>query len=125
MHLNKIGKIVEKAWLGLPDHYPDIDVEHFIIMPNHLHGLVEIKEAPRRGGFLNPPLQKAFGLTEIIRGFKTWSAREVNSLRNTKGVPLWQRSFYDKIIRDEKQLFTILEYIRYNPQRWADDEENI
>ena len=73
----------------------------------------------------NPPLQKAYGLSEIIRGFKTWSARQINENLDIPKNPIWQRSFYDKIIRDEKQLYAIAEYIQSNPLNWEKDQDNI
>jgi hypothetical protein len=63
-------------------------------------------------------------LPEIIRGFKTFSARRVNELRETRGVPIWQRNYYEHVIRDEESLNRIREYILNNPAEWAYDPEN-
>lgn len=65
---------------------------------------------------------KRHGVPEIVRGFKTYSSCRINELRKTKGTPVWQRSFYDRIIRNEEELNRIREYILYNPARWRNDE---
>jgi REP element-mobilizing transposase RayT len=122
VHLSDIGKIVTKEWSNLLNHYPNIGLDEFVIMPNHVHGIIEITTG--RGGFRNPPLQKQYGLPEIVRGFKTWSARKINEHQNTEYIPFWQRSFYDHIIRNEKELYAIRKYIRNNPLQWELDQEN-
>jgi hypothetical protein len=63
-------------------------------------------------------------LPEIIRGFKTFSARRINDLRNTPGTPIWQRNYYEHIIRNEQELTRIREYVANNPLQWEDDREN-
>ncbi|MBN2045328.1 MAG: transposase [Anaerolineales bacterium] len=117
------GKIAHQTWLELPNHYPGTGIEPFIIMPNHLHAIIEIGST---GGFSdcvaveNPPEKvKEYSLTEIIRAFKTWSARRINLMNDTTGAPFWHRSFYDRIIRNEGELHAIEKYIQSNPQRWV------
>jgi REP element-mobilizing transposase RayT len=63
-------------------------------------------------------------LSEIVRGFKTFSSRRINIFRGTPGVPVWQRNYYEHIIRDDADLHRIREYIEQNPARWAEDDEN-
>jgi REP element-mobilizing transposase RayT len=126
MRLSELGEVVQDAWKDLPQHYTYVNLDEFVIMPNHVHGIVQIMEIDQitgRGGFLNPPLQQRHDLSEIIRGFKTWSARNANRLTNTPGAHVWQRSFYDHIIRDEDDLNAIRNYIRYNPLKWETDSE--
>jgi REP element-mobilizing transposase RayT len=132
MHLNPSGRIAEGAWTDLPNHYPHVHLDVFIIMPNHVHGIIFLLNDERRDRFRNLslpddnhsatpnnevsiPRQKRHGLSEIMRGFKTWSARRINQHRNAIGSPVWQRSFYDHIIRS---------YIRKNPLNWEHDQEN-
>ncbi len=122
MRLSAAGEIVDQCWRELPRYYPHVKVEPYVVMPNHTHAIIEIQSD--RGGLGNPPLQKAHGLTEIIRGFKTLSSRQINERNDTGGAPFWQRSFYDVIIRDEKQLQAIQRYILNNPNLWEEDEEN-
>ena len=97
-------------------------------MPNHIHGIIFLEEVVSRNvgdGFKPSPTQKAHGLSEIIRGFKTFSARKINVLNSSEGKHFhWQRSFYDHIIRDERALENIREYILHNPLKWKTDAEN-
>lgn len=78
--------------------------------------------APTRVG-LNPTPTK-HGLPEIVRALKTFSARRINEMRNTPGVPIWQRNYYEHIIRNDESLHRIREYIVNNPAQWALDREN-
>ena len=74
-----------------------------------------------REGFKPSPTTKKHGLTEIVRGFKTFSARRINTMRDTPGQRVWQGSFHDHIIRDETDLNRLREYILTNPGRWEKD----
>jgi len=121
--LNDSGAIVEDAWRDLPSHYLNLDLDAFIVMPNHFHAIAILdKDGADRFGNLS--LRKGHDLSEIVRGFKTWSARRVNEHEGNTGIPLWQRSFYDHIIRDDKDLESIREYIVNNPFKWELDKEN-
>lgn len=77
-----------------------------------------------RAGFKPAPTIKHHGLPEIIRAFKTFSSRQINKIKNTPGNSLWQRNYYEHIIRNEDDLNKIREYIMQNPMRWDEDEEN-
>ena len=77
-----------------------------------------MKPAPTRDV---PRLQ---GLPEIVRAFKTFSARRINELRGTAGTPVWQRNYYERVVRNERELNAIREYIRANPLNWHLDKEN-
>jgi putative transposase len=128
MVLNPLGEIVLHAWMTLPTHYSHVKLDEIIVMPNHIHGIVMLLE-DRRDRFRNLSLrglhqQKRHGLSEIIRGFKTWSARRINQIQNTPGTPVWQRSFYDHIIRDDDDLNRIRSYIIENPLTWNQDRNN-
>ncbi len=111
--LSDYGMIASLSWLELPDHYAEIQLDEFIFMPNHMHAIVILSSA-----------QNNHSLSEIIRGYKTWSARKINQHRNLTKAPVWQRSFYDHIIRDDNDLLRIQQYIQNNPQKWALDQEN-
>ena len=77
-----------------------------------------------RAGLKPAPTLKQHGLSEIIRALKTFSSKQINLIRNNPGVSLWQRNYYEHIIRDERELHAIREYIRYNPLKWDEDKEN-
>jgi REP element-mobilizing transposase RayT len=116
MHLNTYGEIIQCYWDSLLKHHDDLELDEFIIMPNHVHGIIILID--------NPGCKKRHGLPEIIRGFKTFSARRINKIRRLSGVPVWQRGYYEHIIRNEKSLMAIREYIINNPLSWEKDEYN-
>ena len=119
MRLNSFGKMVQTCWLDLPRHYPHVELDAFVIMPNHIHGIVVLTYV---GAGLKPA--PTHGLSEIIRGLKTFSSRRINDSRNTVGTPLWQRNYYEHIIRNETDLDNIRQYIMDNPIKWGEDENN-
>jgi REP element-mobilizing transposase RayT len=113
---SEFGTVVWAYWNDLPNHHPHIKLDAFVIMPNHVHGIlrfVDLETSARR-----------HALPEIVRGLKTYSARDINRLLNQQGIPIWQRSFYDHVIRNEQDLMRIREYIETNPLKWELDHEN-
>lgn len=118
MTLNPLGNIVQKTWLDLINHNQNIELHDFVVMPNHIHGIIEIASSDRAG--LEPAPTDA-KLPEIIRQFKTFSAKRINQLRETKGCPVWQRNYHEHIVRNESAYVKIAEYIQTNPQKWSDD----
>ena len=131
MRVNRNGLIVAKQWAGLPSHYANTSLDEFVIMPNHVHGIIHLTEGSSSSvgaGFQPADAAHAskpqHGLPEIIRGFKTYSSLEVNRLRGTPGNPVWQRNYYEHVVRTEDDLDAIRKYIAENPLKWADDEEN-
>jgi REP element-mobilizing transposase RayT len=128
MHLNEVGKIAKEEWLKTPDIRPAIELDVFEIMPNHLHGIIVIKDEssiPKVGTHNCASLQrKPRSLGSIIAGFKSAVTTRINNTRNTPYVPVWQGKFHDHIIRNEKELNNIREYIMNNPLNWWFDEEN-
>ncbi len=113
------SKICMACWLDLPNHYPNCILDEFIIMPNHVHGIVVIQNQNT-----NNNKTKQYSVSEIIRGFKTFTARKINYSRCTKGMPFWQSRFHDRIIRNEEELNRIREYIFNNVLNWESDRNN-
>lgn len=132
MVLNPFGKILWEVWYKLPERYPHIELDAFIAMPDHVHAIIMLNDIPLEDGFnqekgegLKPsPTNRRHALPEIIRGFKVLSAKRINTCRRTAGVPVWQRSFYDHIIRNRHDLSEIRKYIAENPQRWGTAEKD-
>ncbi len=116
MRLNAYGMTVRDTWQGLPGHYPHVVLDAFVIMPNHVHGIIETVP--------NHSTNPCHGLPEIVRAFKTFSARSINQQRGTPGLPVWQRNYWEHIIRDDKEISRIREYIESNPAGWAEDGMN-
>ncbi len=153
MHLNQIGKIAAQEWLRTSQLRPEFQLDEWIVMPNHLHGIVLIKDGIRldkndelRAGDVNSnilgirdaksnnlgardaPLhrqQKPNSLSSFVAGFKSAVTKRINLLRHNRDLSIWQRNYYESIIRDEKHLSHIREYILNNPKRWNDDPENL
>ena len=119
MRLNVLGSMVDAAWRALPQHYPHVHLDRFVVMPNHFHGIVVLRPVEDCGG--GSQAGKRHGLPEIVRAFKTFSARRINEVRGTQGVPIWQRSYYEHVIRDEADYQRIAEYVAENPRRWSED----
>ena len=115
MHLSAAGKIVQRVWLDLPQHYPNVCPDSFCIMPDHIHAIIQIQ--PVEGGGKAPPLY------EIVRALKTFSAKRVNVLRKMTGQPVWQRNYYEHIIRDACEWENIQAYITENPLRWEEEAD--
>ncbi|MDD5702689.1 MAG: transposase [Dehalococcoidales bacterium] len=122
MCLNPCGESVDSVWKGLPLHYPEVKNDVFIIMPNHVHGIIIIQEA-RRAGPRPAPTQN-HPLAEIVRAFKSYSTRRINEHRHSQGRSVWQRGYYEHVIRSEKELAAIGEYILCNAAKWETDREN-
>ncbi len=119
---------VESAWQSVLDVFADIELNEFVVMPNHIHGIVCIKgEGSYRlhpGTWKNNVNPKYETLSNIIGAFKTTAATRVNKLRGLVGVPVWQQSFYDRIIRNDREFEYIQKYIQNNPIKWAEDRDN-
>ena len=95
---NRLGEIVEECWLQLRTHYPAIDLDEFAVMPNHFHGVVHLQDG-------------APSLVELVRGFKTFSARRINTVRHSPHTRVWQRSFHDRIVRSDTDLSGLICYL--------------
>ena len=126
MTLNKYGDCVKQQWEWLSRQYPYVTTDEFVIMPNHIHGILIISRntgsaEDRTGRDLS--LQSIKSLSSLIGAFKTTSSKLIhqNGLSHFK----WQRSFFDHIILNDKSLQIIREYIKNNPATWDSDEENL
>ncbi len=125
MMLNVCGEIAKLVWDELPNHYPYVILDEFCVMPNHVHMIIVLSEtSSSRGGFQTHPYPKRHALPEIVRGFKTFSARRINESQNSRGVPVWQRNYYERIVRDDREMNAIRQYIQNNPLNWEQDKEN-
>ena len=132
MCLNEYGIIVQRSWHELSSQYPPIYLDYYTVMPNHVHGIIFLVGAgsprpeipPYKVGGETPPLQKPPDLSAIIGYFKYQSTKQINAVRQTPGAKVWQRGFYDHVIRDDESLNRIRDYIATNSSRWDLDREN-
>lgn len=134
MRLNDAGRIVDESWQRITTHFAGVGIDQYVIMPNHFHGIVSIVGAgsPRPDlpqnvneilGGETPPL-RLVTLGQIVGYFKYQSTKRINQSRNTPGEPVWQRNYYERVIRDESEWHTMGQYIIDNPLKWADDENH-
>ncbi len=118
MRLSPIGKIANREISKIESHYDNVKIDKFVVMPNHIHLIVIITER------INPfPTSKKFDITNIIGKFKAAVTRNVGkAFMPSAKTFLWQTSFHDHIIRDERDYRKIWEYIDENPVRWMCDK---
>ena len=112
MMLNPYGEQAERAWNEIPKHFPAVELDAFIVMPNHVHGILLIDGERARHA---SPLQKVSSLGTVIGAFKSAVARSINQQRNASGERVWQRNYHEHIIRNEHSFAEIREYIANNP----------
>ena len=134
MVLNEAGRMIQSVWDELPQHYPGVDIDAFVVMPNHVHSILVFenrvgagfpcpeKNAQTKEGAVTAPLRKTLG--SVVAYFKYKSTKSINKFQDTSGCRLWQRNYYEHIIRNEDDLNRIREYIIYNPVQWITDPEN-
>ena len=140
IHLNQFGNLVRNEWLNTEKTRKNIIVDTFVIMPNHLHGILIINEeyqicrdtlqrvsTDQNNNFGNYQIEK-FGkptrnsIPTIIRLFKSTITKQINIIRNTPGKPVWQSNYYEHVICNDKSLYEIRKYVQNNPLEWEDDE---
>ena len=168
MKLNTNGEIARGSWLSIPRHFQNVELDEFVIMPNHLHGIILIVNNPEVEGevlanqdFLQSRSEvegealaisndqnqqnlsrqcfaptvntgetikingtKPQSLAAIIQNYKSVSTRQINRINKAQGSVIWQRNYYEHIIRDEEALNNIRQYIFNNPINWVEDKEN-
>ncbi|MGB7293038.1 MAG: transposase [Thermodesulfobacteriota bacterium] len=129
--LNQYGEIVNLEWLKTNNMRTNLVLDAYIIMPNHIHGIISISDFDdRRGTLQRAPTFEHFGkpvsnsIPTIIRLFKSSVTKQINALRGTLGLPVWQRNYYEHVIRNEDDLSEIREYILNNALKWDLDSEN-
>jgi len=135
MILKEYCRIVQEHWDAIPDHFPNAELWGDVVMPNHFHGIVFIN--PEEGEACLAPTRtrnpisspgatlKSNSLGSIIAAFKSSVTKKINGHRRSPGVPVWQRNYYEHIVRNDKELLQIQEYIESNPLNWELDSENL
>jgi putative transposase len=128
MHLSKAGMVLQGIWEKLPQRYLNTGINVAMIMPNHFHGIITIDvgaihESPLRMPMVTTSRRKML-LSKMVRYFKMNSAKQINYLRGTPGQPVWQRNYYEHVIRNEIDLQETREYIQNNPLKWPEDENH-
>jgi REP-associated tyrosine transposase len=141
MRVNDAGRMVEECWSAIPNHFPHVDLDAFVVMPNHVHGIIVITDRTVGAKNVSPLLAKNLlplpdGNTSthkpirspsktvgsIVRSFKIGVTKWFRE--NTVTHIVWQRNYYEHVIRNEESLNRIRPYVLDNPVRWAFDREN-
>ena len=139
MVTNDIGKMVEEVWIAIPNHFPNVELGKFVIMPNHIHGIISITAGATHavpfigsdnvGATHASPLPRVSkgpvpgSVAAIIGSFKSAASKKYRKSANNPGGNLWQRNYYEHIIRNEQDYQAIYDYILANPMNWEKDEE--
>ncbi|RMF59806.1 MAG: hypothetical protein D6743_15820 [Calditrichaeota bacterium] len=123
--LNQFGKTADQMWMDIGTRFPHVELDEYVIMPNHMHAILvftasvgAIHESPLR---MSVRERRNMALPKLIGRFKMLSAKRINELRHTSGTPVWQRNYYEHIIRNENDLNRIRKYIMENPLKWGED----
>ena len=151
MRLNDRGRIVDDCWRSIPEHFPNVELDVYVVMPNHVHGILWILDDTGRGevlspggpnasaievfspgdpanpirGGITPPLPRRPTLGQIVAYFKYRSTSEINALDQSAAIAkIWHRNYHDHIIRNRHELDRIRKYILNNAANWHLDEEN-
>ncbi len=109
MHLSSAGSIAYDCWKALPEHHAHITIDDFVVMPNHVHGIL----------FLDG---ESGVLSTIVGSYKSGVSRRIRHAYQQPSLVLWQGRYHDHIIRNEQSLNKIREYIQYNPALWQQDK---
>lgn len=129
MQLNEIGKIVVECWNHIPQHFFSAKLDVSVVMPNHLHGIILLgtggtkcpcpptHSQPTRRGEVSSPT-----LGQVVAYFKYQSTKYINQHRDMPGTRIWQRNYYDHVLRDDIDLQRIRQYITSNPMQWELDQ---
>ena len=138
MRLNDQGIMVRTIWEEIPDHYGHVDLDSFVVMPNHIHGIIVLVGAtprgrpgggPEPGQAQGPAPTASLSLPDVVHRFKTLTTKRYADGVTQHGWPpfpgrLWQRNYYEHIIRDEGELNITRQYIRDSPLKWEQDPDN-
>jgi len=145
MQLNRWGKVAVDCWQAIPMHFMNVELDAFIVMPNHVHGILVITETPAVGATHASPARDIAGGTNrathasplrgsrgpkrgsvgaMVGAYKSAVTKRINAKRRRRGVTWWQRNYYEHVIRDDAEWNLVREYIVHNPECWGDDAEN-
>lgn len=123
--LSPVGEVINAVWQETPSHFPDLILDEWVVMPNHLHGIVVLlaSAGTRRTSHDRPRGLKAGSLGAVVGSFKSAVSRRVAASDLSAVQPLWQRNYYERVIRNDRELDAIRRYIAANPAQWEDDPE--
>ncbi len=124
--LTPAGLMISTTWHEIPAHYRGVDVDAFVVMPNHVHGIIVIQDLGRPQGVATT----ALSLGDVVHRFKTMTTRRYSEGVHRSGWSrfderLWQRNYFERVVRDDGELNMIRQYILSNPAKWEEDQEYV
>jgi REP element-mobilizing transposase RayT len=133
--LCECGGIVQTEWIKTAEIRSEVTLDAFVVMPNHFHAILFIDNGSvgaqvvvahtAVGAHGRAPLQRSpKSLGSLMAGFKSAATKRINETRNSPGIPVWQRNYYERVIRNEEELNAIRQYIIDNPARWTEDRNH-
>ena len=126
IQLSAMGRVVEARWHDLPNHTPGLLWDEFVVMPNHLHGIIVLPGSAVENAPASKPSHGPGpgSLGAVIGGFKSAVSRELGISGLRAAHPVWQRNYFERVIRNDRELDAIRRYITANPLRWEEDPEH-
>lgn len=147
MNLNEYGKIADECWRSIPEHFPNVELDEYIVMPDHLHGIFFImgndfdrtqsvgvthdvgathasplrNVIPQQNTLPPPRGPKPYSVGSIVGSFKSAVSKRIREIWDEPRSHIWQRNYYEHVIRDENELNRIRQYIVDNPAKWEID----
>lgn len=129
MNLSDVGEIVSDRWYALPEHHPRVELDNFVVMPNHVHGIIILLDHDVKVGTMPalseemPALsEKTPALSTVIGSYKSSASRHIRKANpEYRNETIWQARYHDHIIRNESDLNRIRQYVQTNPARWESD----
>jgi putative transposase len=119
VHLSPIGELIQKLWIATPDIRLGVTLDAFVIMPNHFHAIIILPRSGRPRGQASVLARPPRSLGSLVAGYKSACTSQANALLGTTRVKIWQRNYYERVIRDERSLNQTRQYIAANPSRWV------
>jgi putative transposase len=124
--LNEAGRMVTELWLAIPEHFSNVELGEFVVMPNHIHGIITITNLGATHASPLPRMSngpKPGSIGAIVGSFKSATSKRFHDLTNRRDLHLWQRNYYEHVIRNERDHQAIYDYIVANPENWEKDDD--
>ena len=129
--LSRVGEVAKACWLEIPQHFRNVKMETYVVMPNHVHGILTIQfKLPVNASAQCVNVNESFGkpsansIPTIIRSFKSAVSKRAREAGLIPADSIWQRGYYERVLRNTREYVEATNYILLNPARWSHDEEN-
>lgn len=128
MRYSQYGEIAAQGWDFTSNHFQSVDLDWWVVMPNHVHALIVIQDSSKDSAVSNDannsPIPPQSLLAKVVAHYKYRTTKKINLIRNLPGVRFWQRNYYEHVVRSPESMQKIQDYILANPMRWNEDQLN-